>query len=108
MQLKITEIMMEREDWDRKETHDDGEEITSRSGITPDSLCAREVEHARLTERLRFEHMARLRASRRVQGQMMFGQGFGPQNPPNMPMPPMFAGSWVERENDYVIPSPFF
>merc|ERR1712212_386691 len=95
-------------DYDEEEhdSEDDVEEVASRSSITPNSQCAMEVANARVEERMRLKHMARLRANMRMQGQMMYGEGYGPQNPPNIPMSPMFAGPWAQPPNDYMMPPP--
>jgi len=95
-------------DEEAHESENDVEEIASRSGITPNSQCAREVANARIEERMRLKHMARLRANMRMQGPMMFGQGYGPQNPPNMSMPPKFAGPWAQPANMMPPPPPFY
>jgi len=93
-------------DEEAHESEDDGEEVASRSFITPNPQCAMEVANARIDERMRLKHMARLRANMRMQGQMMYGQGYGPQNPPNMPMSPILAGPWAQQPNDYMMPPP--
>jgi len=107
-----------KEDEKSHGSNENEENVKSSTASKPKSKCAKEVELARITERLRLKTKARLRADRRMKDQMFWqGYGPGPQYGSSMGMlprsegqwavgpniGPMFGHLWAEPTNEYIM-----